>query len=223
MEHSPLPPDTLLSSLNWRYATKVFNPEKTIPSDVWNAIEESLVLTPSSLGLQPWKFLVITDPAIKEQLVEHSWNQTQVRDCSHLLVLCAREKTTDDDIDAWLKTLANIRQVSLESLDGYANMIRGFIHGMDDASVLAWAKNQIYIALGQVITSAALLGIDACPMEGIVKDEYNRVLGLTNTGYTTTVACPLGYRSPDDKYANIPKARFPSDKIIDHLPPQKKH
>lgn len=207
-------PDELLISLQWRYAAKVFDRLKTIDADVWDTIEQSMVLTPSSFGLQPWKFITITRQDIKDELLAHSWNQTQITDCSHLVVLCAKKSVDDSDIDEWLTHLAEARNVSMESLDGYAGMMRGFLGNMDADASLAWAKNQVYIALGQLMTSAAVLEIDTCPMEGLIPDQYDQVLGLENGKYRTTVACAMGYRSSDDKYATTPKVRFSRDSVV---------
>jgi len=207
-------PEALLLSLQWRYATKVFDTSKKIPADTWDAIEQSLVLTPSSFGLQPWKFITITNQEIQSELLPHSWNQPQITDCSHLVVLCAKTKVSNEDIDIWLDHLAEARNVSRESLDGYAGMMRGYLGQMDATSSLSWAQNQVYIALGQLMTSAAILGIDACPMEGIIPAEYDRILGLETGPYQTTVACAMGFRSPDDKYATTPKVRFSREEIV---------
>lgn len=207
-------PEELIESLQWRYATKEFDAEKTIPPDTWSAIEQSMVLTPSSFGLQPWKFITITCPKTKIDLLEHSWHQRQVTDCSHLVVLCVRDGMNQQDIDAWLDQLAETRGVSRESLESYAAMMNGFFSSMDHDKTLCWATNQVYIALGQLMTSAAVLGIDACPMEGIVPAEYDRVLGLENSGFATSVACAMGYRSPDDSYAKLPKVRYASNKVL---------
>ena len=209
--------EQLIESLNWRYATKEFDSTQKIPADTWSSLEESLVLTPSSFGLQPWKFISITDQAVKDSLVEHSWGQKQVAECSHMLIFCAKTEMNQKDIEAWLQHLAQARNVSRESLDGYAGMMAGFFGNMDSAQTLSWAKNQVYIALGQLMSSAALLGIDACPMEGIIPSEYNRILNLNDSGYTTTVACPLGYRSENDKYQNIPKVRFEKEQLIKNI------
>jgi len=217
MTSNPIPPEALLSSLQWRYATKVFDTSKKIPSDLWDAIEQSLVLTPSSFGLQPWKFIIVTDPAIKAKLLPHSWGQPQITDCSHLVVLCAKKSLTDSDMETFLNLTAESRQVSRESLVDYAGMMKGYIGSMDSERSLTWAKSQVYIALGQLMTSVAALGVDACPMEGIIPAEYDRILGLEDREYTTTVACPIGYRSADDKYATTPKVRYTKEKIISHI------
>lgn len=201
-------PEELTTSLQWRYATKEFDTEKRIPPTLWRALEESMVLTPSSFGLQPWKFITITCQKTKIDLLEHSWHQRQVTDCSHMVVLCARDGMDQQDIEKWLDRLAAVRGVSRESLESYAGMMDGFFSSMDHQETLAWAKNQVYIALGQLMTSAAVLGIDACPMEGIIPAEYDRILDLENSGFCTTVACAMGYRSSDDKYAELPKVRY---------------
>ncbi len=207
-------PQELTSSLQWRYATKVFDNENKISPDIWSSLEESMVLTPSSFGLQPWQFITITCQKTKQDLLEHSWHQRQVTDCSHLVVLCARDGMNQEDIDKWLDQLANIRGVSRESLEGYAGMMNGFFGNMDREKTLAWAKNQVYIALGQLMMSAAVLNLDACPMEGIIPAEYDRILGLENSGFSTTVACAMGYRSSDDKYAELAKVRYSANEIL---------
>ncbi|MGJ8675968.1 MAG: NAD(P)H-dependent oxidoreductase [Akkermansiaceae bacterium] len=206
--------DQLIDGLDWRYATKEFNSEKKIPAEILSQIGESLVLTPSSFGLQPWKFIIVENQEVKDSLVEHSWGQQQVANCSHLLVFCAKDEMLQEDIEAWLSCLVETRGVSRESLEGYAGMMSGFFSAMDTEQTFSWAKNQVYIALGQLMTSTALLGIDACPMEGIIKDEYDRILELKDTAYSAVVACPIGYRSENDKYAELAKARFTKKQVI---------
>lgn len=207
-------PEELLQSLSWRYATKEFDSAKTIPADTWDAIERSMVLTPSSFGLQPWKFITVTDPAVKAALLPHSWNQRQVVDCSHMVVLCAKADVGNEDIDTWVERVTEVREVERESLDGYAGMMRSFIANMDGRDRLAWARHQVYIALGQLMASAAVLGIDACPMEGILPAEYDQVLELRGSGYRTTVGCAMGYRAATDKYAGLPKVRYPREHVV---------
>ena len=209
-------PEQLIDSLNWRYATKQFDPTRTIPLETWQALEQSLVLTPSSFGLQPWKFVVITDSDLRGELLPHSWNQRQVVDCSHFLVLAAPTNFGEDGIENFLDLTAEVRGVTRESLDGYRQMMTGFFGAMDDAQTLEWAQRQVYLALGQVLFAAATLGVDACPMEGFVPAEYNRILELDAEGLHATVACAFGYRASEDKYATLPKVRFPADQVMNH-------
>ena len=210
-------PDALLAALSWRYATKKFDSARKIPAETWNTIEESLVLTPSSFGLQPWKFIVVDNPGIRANLCLESWQQPQVTDASHLVVLTARTDLNAADIDAWINRMIEVQGSSPEAVAPLIGMIEGFAQSMSQESRRAWNVRQVYIALGQLMVSAAVLGIDSCPLEGISAAAYDRLLGLEGTGYATVVACALGYRAADDKYAVTPKARFERSKIISHL------
>lgn len=214
---NPLNSDQLLSALRWRYATKQFDVSRKIPADVWDALEESLVLTPSSFGLQPWKFIVVRDPAVRAKLQPESWNQPQVTEASHFVVLTARTDLDSHDIEAWIARMAEAQGKTPADLAPLKGMIAGFAETMSCEARHAWNTRQVYIALGQLMTAAAVLGIDTCPMEGISAAAYDRILGLENSGYATAVACALGYRSADDKYAAAPKARFARERVIQHL------
>jgi nitroreductase len=212
-----VPPDQVLAALRWRYATKQFDSSRKIPSGVWDALEESLVLTPSSFGLQPWKFLVVQDPSIRAELMAESWNQTQVTDASHFVVLTARTDLSAHDIDAWIARMSEVQGQGTEATAPLKGMIAGFAETMSREARHAWNVRQVYIALGQLMSTAALLGIDSCPMEGLSTSGYDRILRLEKTGYATVVACALGYRSAADKYAEVPKARFERAKVIQHV------
>ena len=209
--------DQLLAALRWRYATKQFDATRKIPAETWNALEEAMVLTPSSFGLQPWKFLVVGSPALRAKLLPDSWNQPQVTDASHFVVLTARTDLMMADIDAWISRMAEAQGKTLEDVAPLKGMIAGFAERMSEEERHEWNIRQVYIALGQLMASAAVLGIDACPMEGISAAAYDRILGLEGSGYATVVACALGYRSDADKYAVTPKARFDRSKVIQHL------
>ena len=211
---APLTPELLLATLRTRYATKVFDASREVPADTLAALEQSLVLSPSSFGLQPWKFLVIRDRALREKLLPHSWHQAQVVDCSHLVVFARRDKTTPADIERYLGEIAAARGVDVSSLAGYKDKMSGFV--LNHPDIADWARHQVYIALGQFLASCALLGVDACPMEGLIPAKYDEVLGLAGTGYSTVVACPIGYRSADDKYAALAKVRKPASAVIEH-------
>jgi nitroreductase len=208
----------LLQQLQWRYATKKFDPSKKIPVDLWQVLEQSMVLAPSSFGLQPWKFFVIDNPAIRQQLLEHSWNQTQVVDASHLVVFAIKKGIDAADVDRYIQSMSEIRQVPLENLQGFANVIKGFLTTPPyPLNLDEWATRQVYIALSQFMTSAALLGIDTCPMEGFIPDKYNEVLNLPAQGYSAVVVCPAGYRAEDDKMAAMPKVRYPVQDVVQHI------
>lgn len=207
-------PAEILSALNWRYATKVFDSTKKIPAETWAALEESLILTPSSYGLQPWKFIIVQDPELRERLVAHAWRQRQVADCSHLVVMAVKKAYNMDDADQFLSRMVEVRGGSAESLAGFRKMINGTYE--QGYMTMEWAKMQAYIALGQFMMNCALLGIDTCPMEGFVPAKFDEELGLAEKGYTTAVLCPAGYRHPDDRYAVLPKVRFESKDVVEY-------
>ncbi|MFN0018987.1 MAG: NAD(P)H-dependent oxidoreductase [Pirellulaceae bacterium] len=211
-------PDALLSQLRWRYATKRFDPTRKIPDQEWRTLEEALILTPSSFGLQPWKFVVITDPAVKAQLPAISWNQRQVLEASHTVVFARRLDVTEEFIDRNIRRIVEVRGGTVEGLAGFKKMLMGSLvpppAGFD---LQNWAALQCYIALGNFMTSAAVLGIDTCPMEGIVPAKYDELLGLTAKGFATVVVGCAGYRSADDKYASAAKVRFPAEEMIERV------
>jgi nitroreductase len=213
----PISPTDLLDALHFRYATKAFDPTLKITTETWNALETSLTLTPSSFGLQPWKFIVVDSSEIREKLKTASWGQGQVTDASHLVVFTARTDLSQQDIDTWIARLSEVQGTPMESLAGYAAMISSFSSNMSPSEQQAWNTRQVYIALGQLMTAAALMGIDTCPLEGISPSDYDEILGLKNTGYRTAVACALGYRSSEDSYAKAKKARFSAETLITHI------
>jgi nitroreductase len=208
----------LLEALQWRYATKVFDATQKIPADVWQTLERALVLTPTSYGLQPYKFLVISDPAKRTELLPYSWNQKQVVDASHFVVFTARTKITDADVNKLIKLTSDVRKIPAESLNFYRDLMLGdVVNGPRSKTAHDWAARQAYIALGNLMTCAAVLGVDACPMEGFNPAEYDRVLGLNYSGYATVVTCALGYRAAGDKYASQPKVRYETNELVQQI------
>jgi len=205
----------LLQALHRRYATKTFDAHRKIPAATWATMQESLVLSASSFGLQPYQFIVVNDPATRANLMPHAWNQRQVVDASHFIVFAARTAMTEAEIDRFLDRMVEVRGGSREALAGYRQMMMGSLLGNEaSAHIPHWAARQAYIALGNLLTCAAVLGVDACPMEGFVPAEFDKLLGLTAQGYAAVVCCALGYRSAGDKYAAAPKVRFPIAELI---------
>jgi nitroreductase len=205
----------LIGQLNWRYATKQFDPLRKISGHDWAALEEALVLTPSSCGLQPWKFVVVIDQATREKLVPASWGQRQVADASHLVVFAIKKNLSEQDVDAHISRISEVRGAPRESLAGFRDMMLGaIIKRFNDVERNTWAAKQVYIALGNFLTSAALLGVDACPMEGIDPAKYDEILGLDKLGLSTVVVAPAGYRAEIDKFSQAKKVRFPREQVL---------
>ena len=215
--NAALTPAQFLASLEWRYATKAFDTRK-LPDATWAALEESLRLTPSSYGLQPWKFIVVNDPTLRTKLRPVSWNQSQVTDASHLVVFARRTEVTETDVNEFFNQMVSERQADATKLEPYRQMmLGGVVNGKDASAQKDWAARQLYIALGQLMGAAAAMAIDTCPLEGIDPDAYTEILGLKGTGYEVVVACAVGYRSSEDKYAGMKKIRFPAARVISRV------
>ena len=207
----------LTAALEWRYATKKFDAVKKIAASDWKALEASLVLSPSSYGLQPWKFIVVENPELRSKLKPVSWNQTQITDASHLVVLASKEKITEADVAAFMKLNADVRGMPMEMLEGYQSAIIGdLVKGPRSAMIETWAQRQTYIAMGFIMEAAAMLKIDTCALEGLDPVAYDDILGLKGSGFKTVAAVALGYRHADDKYAHAKKVRYPTEQVVQY-------
>lgn len=212
---TPVPAHSVADALRWRYATKKFDPLRKIPADTWAALEQALVLSPSSMGLQPWKFVVVQEAAMRTRLSAVSFGQRQPLDCSHFVVLAGRRGLDATDVERHLSRTAEVRGVPRESLKNFAEMLHGNTGKGREAGILDfWMAHQVYIALGGFITAAAVLGVDTCPMEGIETAKYDEILGLSALGYGTLCGCAAGYRASDDRNAHLPKVRFKAEDVI---------
>lgn len=213
---TPIPPEQALARLRWRYATKKFDPARKIPPDVWAVLEQALVLAPSSTGLQPWRFVVVTDPAVRERLHPAAYNQPQILDASHLVVVCGKAPPTEADVERHVARTAEVRGVPVGSLEGFRKMVAGVaLKPAEEAT--AWAARQAFIALGVFLTTAAMIGVDACPMQGFEPAKFDDILGLSAKGVRSLALAAAGYRSPDDKYAAAAKVRLPVDEVIERI------
>jgi nitroreductase len=215
---TPISTTTITEALHWRYATKKFDASRKIPASLWAALEESLILAPSSYGLQPWHFVVVQDAGTKEKLSAAAYGQKQPVDCSHLVVFAVRKNFSPADVDHFIDRVAEVRGAPKEGLKGYRDMMVGTVESLAKGGIVdAWSSRQVYIALGEFMTAAALLGVDACPMEGLVPAKFDEILGLSAKGFATLAACAVGYRAPDDPYAHAPKVRFPTSELVTHI------
>lgn len=200
--------------LNWRYATKKFDSEKKITAAQLEEIIEVLRLAPSSFGLQPWKFIVVENNELREKIQPLAWNQAQVTECSHLIILCSLASMDTAHVQNYVKHLAQVRSVSVESLSGYEQMMTGFLKKLTPEAQSEWMKNQVYLALGMLLSECAHLKIDACPMEGFESEKVDALLNLRAQNLKSVVLCPVGYRAADDKSAQLKKARFNRNDIV---------
>lgn len=205
---------TIVEALNRRYATKAYDSTKKVSDADLHTILEAMRLSPSSYGLQPWKFIVVTNSELREKLKAASYGQPQVTDASHLIVLTVKRDMTEADINAYMSSIATTRNIPVESLDGFKNMLLGATGHFDQAMKETWNTKQVYIALGMGLIAAASLNIDATPMEWFNASQYNEILWLTD--YTTAVIMPIGYRSADDASQHYAKVRFAAEQVVEY-------
>jgi nitroreductase len=212
----PVPNEVVENQLSWRYATKSFDATKIIPEADWQTLETALVLCPSSFGLQPWKFFIVTDPVVKAKLKPATWNQSQVVDASHVIVFAIKKDLNADDIDRFIARTAEIRGTTVELLAGFRKMLVGTL--LNPAiDINEWAARQVYLAIGFFMASAAMMGIDVCPIEGFEPPKYDEILGLPPLGYSSCVIAAAGYRLDTDKYAALPKVRYKPEDVVTRI------
>lgn len=210
----------LLKQLGWRYAVKKFDPTRKIPAETWDTIERAVILSPSSFGLQPWRFFVVDNPDTRAKLRAVSWNQSQITDASHMVVFARRGEVTAADIDAHIARIVEVRQTPPAVLNDLRSMMLGSISEpatLPGGNMVTWTRSQVYIALGFFLSTCALLGVDACPMEGFDPAQYDEVLGLPAQGYHAVVIATAGYRAADDWLAPLAKVRHPRERTIRHI------
>lgn len=203
-------PMSFLNQLEWRNATKDFDPSKKVSDEDLKKIQEAIQFAPSSFGLQPYHVLVVTDQETKEKLLPHAWNQPQITDCSQLLVFCSRSDIKDR-VESYMQLATGGNAEARESMKAYEGMMLGFVEGKDEAWFHNWASRQAYIALGFAMAAAAELQIDSCPMEGFSMPDFDEILNLPEH-LSSRVLLPLGYRKEDPKY---PKVRFNQEDLFD--------
>jgi nitroreductase/dihydropteridine reductase len=208
---------SLIEKLNWRYATKKFDHTKKLSAEQLDELLKAVQLSPSSAGLQAYKVIVVEDAAIKEQLRAAANNQAQLTDASQVIIFASETNLDEAYAKNYIDLVAKTRSVERETLAGFEQMLTGNINRLDDAQKLAWSHKQTYIALGVLLTAAAELGIDACPMEGFNAAKFDEILGLKEKGLTTSVIAAIGFRAEDDMYSKLIKVRKPEEELFIHI------
>lgn len=204
----------IIEALHWRYATKVFDKEKKVSASDFDTIIESMRLSASSFGLQPWKFIVVSNPEVRAKIRAAAWDQTQITDASHLVVLTVRTDVDASFVDRYVESIAQTRGMKVTDLKGYADMMKGSVASRTPEAIVAWSSRQVYIPVGTALLTAATMGIDACPMEGFDNAQVDSILGLEKMGLKSLVLINLGYRSADDKTAQYKKVRFAKEEVV---------
>lgn len=202
-----------IDALNWRYATKKFNPDRKISKQDLEKLREAVNLAPTSYGLQLFKVLEIENPELRARLREASWGQTQITDASQMWVFCSYRSHKPEDVLAFSEKKAAVQGLPAENARKYAEFINNSLAGQSEEAFQNWTAKQTYIALGGLMIACAELGIDSCPMEGFSPEQYDEILGLSEQNLKAAVVVTMGYRSKEDTTALLPKVR----KELSHL------
>lgn len=206
--------NNLIEDLNWRYAAKRMNGQ-TIPQEKLDTILEAIKLSPSSVGLQPYNIVVISDQDAKDRIFKEAAPQQQIPEASHLLVFAAWEKITAQQITDYMNLIATTRGISVESLSKFQESVAGGILSRSEEVNFNWAARQAYIALGHALVAAATEHVDATPMEGFNNAKLDEILGLTEKGLKSVVIMTLGYRdSENDALSNAKKVRRSHEELF---------
>ncbi len=196
-----------LDSLKWRYATKKFDTNKQLTESQINTLKEAFNLTATSYGLQPISLVIIKNKDIQKQLVAHSWNQEQVVQASHLLVICIPKEYTKKEVENYFKLVKEIRNTPEKIINPFKEFLIEDISKKTQEELFLWNKNQAYLALGNLLTVCALEKIDSCPMEGFTPEKYDEILDLKKHNLTSILVLPVGFRAENCFMKNLAKVR----------------
>ncbi|HUH46627.1 MAG TPA: NAD(P)H-dependent oxidoreductase [Arenibacter sp.] len=206
-----------IENLNWRYATKKFDPNKKVSQKDLDNLLEALSLSASSYGLQPYQVFVVEDMHIREKLKPVAWGQSQITESSHLIVLANQSTFGNELVDDYLENVSATRGIPFKDLEGYAKFMKSKLLPLSESAKATWTARQTYIALGNLLSAAADLKIDSCPMEGFESAEFNEILGLNEKGLNAAVLVAIGYRSKDDSTQHNKKVRKSKSDLITHI------
>jgi nitroreductase len=202
----------IIEKLGWRYATKKFNSGLNVSDSKMDILKQAIQFAPTSYGLQPFQVVFVKNPEVREKLKSASWGQSQITDSSVLAVFTRKKDINESEVDSFIENIMNTRGVPKEMLTQYEAMMKGTINSLDENQKSSWIDKQIYIALGFLLNTAAVIDVDTCPMEGFDRTQYDEILGLTET--TSVVVCALGYRDETDDYQNYKKVRKSQDDLF---------
>ena len=207
----------IIADLNWRYATKKFNPEMKISSEDFDTICESLRLVPSSYGLQPVKYIVVNDKSMREKLLPLAYNQPQITDASHLIVICSYPNISPKIVAEHLTLMSEVRSIPLEDLSKFGENMNASFAKLSAEELCEWTAKQAYISLGHIMHTCANLRIDATPMEGFNKTSFDEVLNLASKNLQSVLLLAVGYRSPEDNLARMAKVRKSTEVLFETI------
>lgn len=204
----------ILESLKWRYAVKTYDQSKKLDEHILETLKECFRLSPSSYGLQPWHVIVLSAEEDKKRIAGHCYGQKQPLGASHIFVLCADYRDIKTRISNHIKLSEEKRNLKKNSLADYRAFMEKTLLNFSEERLSEWAKRQVYLACGNLLTCAAQLGVDATPMEGFDPKAIDEEFSLNQKGLESVLIVPLGYRSESDGMALKEKVRFPIGDIF---------
>ncbi|MWW23365.1 NAD(P)H-dependent oxidoreductase [Algibacter lectus] len=204
----------IIKQLQWRYATKKFDASKILTPAKLNTLKEAFNLTATSFGLQTLNLVIVKNKTLRETLLPHSYNQPQVVNASHLLIICIQENIEDSDVIDYYNNIKTIRNTPESILNPYREQLQVMMQKKTVEQRQSWSKNQAYIALGNLMTVCAIENIDACPMEGFIPEQYDQILKLGEKGLKSVLILPVGYRADDDMFSTLKKVRKPINQTV---------
>lgn len=199
--------ENIIEHLEWRYAVKQFDTKKAVSEEKILKLKQAFNLTATSYGLQPIKLVIVQNKEVQQKLIEHSWDQPQVGQASHLLIFCIETKIDGHYINDYFERVKTVRGTSDEILNPYREAMMQDFGTMESHQIESWATKQAYLAMGNLLTICAIEKIDSCPMEGFVPEAYDELLGLQELGLKTVLVMPVGYRAEDDMFSGFKKVR----------------
>lgn len=205
---------TTIEKLQWRYATKKFDSSKSLSEEKLNILKETFNLTATSYGLQPVKMVIVSNQEVKEKLMPLTYHQPQVRDASHVLILCVESEIDSNFIIDHFKRVEDTRKTPREILDRFEENLVNTFTSWNKQQIRQWMINQLYLTLGALLTVCAIEKIDSCPMEGFQPEEYDKLLGLDKMGLESVIVLPVGYRDKSDFFLSLKKVRRGIDELV---------
>lgn len=206
-----------IEALNQRYSVKKFDRDKKVSAEKLGNILEAGKLSASSMGLQPYKIIVVESDEMKQRLIPSFHNPSQITTCSHLIVIISKKNVDESYVDGYFRHISEVREIPLESLDLFRRNIESYTNSPSQNEVASWAEKQAYIVLGNLMFAAALEQVDSCPMEGFKKDIIEEILAVDTEKESVAVTLALGYRAEDDAFQHLKKVRKPQDKLFKFL------
>lgn len=207
----------IIENLEWRYAVKKFDKDRMLPQLKVDRLKKGFKLTATSYGLQPIKMIILSNKELQQKLVSSSFNQQQVVQASHVLILCIEKAVDENFINQYFDRIKKVRGTSNEILDPFKKEMVTNFSVKTTTEIQRWATNQAYLAMGNLLTICAAEKIDACPMEGFNPLEYDEILELKNRGLTSVLVMPVGYRAADDMFSELKKVRKSTHESIIEL------